>query len=54
MGWNSLKLIRKRTDFLQDLPEDPYVYFVHSYYLKAAGGYREGQNLSTAPISMLL
>lgn len=35
MGWNSLELIHNGRLF-QDLPEDPYVYFVHSYYLKAA------------------
>lgn len=35
MGWNSLELIHNGRLF-GDLPEDPYVYFVHSYYLKAA------------------
>ena len=35
MGWNSLELIHNGRLF-RDLPEDPYVYFVHSYYLKAA------------------
>ena len=34
MGWNSLELIHNGRLF-RDLPEDPYVYFVHSYYLKA-------------------
>ena len=34
-GWNSLELIHNGRLF-RDLPEDPYVYFVHSYYLKAA------------------
>ena len=34
MGWNSLKLSGDGRLF-KDLPEDPYVYFVHSYYLKA-------------------
>ncbi|CVI72114.1 Imidazole glycerol phosphate synthase subunit HisH 1 [Clostridiales bacterium CHKCI001] len=34
MGWNSLK-IKPEAKLLKDL-EDPYVYFVHSYYLKAA------------------
>ncbi|NLY44158.1 MAG: imidazole glycerol phosphate synthase subunit HisH [Clostridiaceae bacterium] len=34
MGWNKLDI--KRDDvLLKDLPENPYVYFVHSYYLKA-------------------
>ena len=35
MGWNSLEFPRAGKLF-QNLPEEPYVYFVHSYYLKAA------------------
>ena len=35
MGWNSLELCR-RDGIFQGLPDDPYVYFVHSYYLTAA------------------
>lgn len=34
MGWNSIK-IRKGTRLLEGIAEDSYVYFVHSYYLKA-------------------
>ena len=34
MGWNSLKFPREGRLF-KGLPEDSYVYFVHSYYLKA-------------------
>lgn len=34
MGWNSLKL-QNNGRLFQGLKEDPYVYFVHSYYLKA-------------------
>lgn len=34
MGWNSLHLQNEGRLF-RNLPEDPYVYFVHSYYLKA-------------------
>ena len=34
MGWNSLKL-QNNGRLFQNLPEEPYVYFVHSYYLKA-------------------
>lgn len=34
MGWNSLELCR-RDGIFQGLPDDPYVYFVHSYYLTA-------------------
>ena len=35
MGWNSIK-IKKGARLFKDIPEDSYVYFVHSYYLKAA------------------
>lgn len=35
MGWNSLK-IREDARLFQGIPQDTYVYFVHSYYLKAA------------------
>lgn len=35
MGWNSLELHGDGRLF-QGLPEEPYVYFVHSYYLQAA------------------
>lgn len=34
MGWNSLK-IKKGAKLFQGIPDNPYVYFVHSYYLKA-------------------
>ena len=34
MGWNSLK-INPNSKLLKGIPEDTYVYFVHSYYLKA-------------------
>ena len=34
MGWNSLK-IREGAGLFQGIGQDPYVYFVHSYYLKA-------------------
>ena len=34
MGWNSLELCH-RDGIFQGLPDDPYVYFVHSYYLTA-------------------
>lgn len=35
MGWNSLRLTGNSRLF-EGLAEDPYVYFVHSYYLRAA------------------
>ena len=34
MGWNSLEL-KNNGRLFEGLPENPYVYFVHSYYLKA-------------------
>ncbi len=34
IGWNSLKLER-RDGLFSGIPENPYVYFVHSYYLRA-------------------
>ena len=35
MGWNSLQL-RHDGRMFRGIPKDTYVYFVHSYYLKAA------------------
>lgn len=34
MGWNSLK-INPSSRLMKGIPEDTYVYFVHSYYLQA-------------------
>lgn len=34
MGWNSIH-INPESRLLRGIPEDSYVYFVHSYYLKA-------------------
>ena len=34
IGWNSLEIKQKETLF-KDIPENSYVYFVHSYYLHA-------------------
>ena len=34
MGWNSLE-VTKGASLFRGLPEHPYVYFVHSYYLNA-------------------
>ncbi len=34
IGWNSLN-INPKARLFKGLPENPYVYFVHSYYLKA-------------------
>ena len=35
MGWNSLK-VRPGASLFRGLEREPYVYFVHSYYLQAA------------------
>lgn len=35
MGWNSLK-VKPGTRLFCTLPPEPYLYFVHSYYVKAA------------------
>lgn len=34
IGWNSLE-VKDREGLFKGLPEEPYVYFVHSYYLQA-------------------
>ena len=34
IGWNNLE-INPKARLFKGLPENPYVYFVHSYYLKA-------------------
>jgi glutamine amidotransferase len=34
MGWNSLS-IKPGSKLFKNVPDQPYVYFVHSYYLKA-------------------
>ena len=34
IGWNSLD-VKRRDGLFAGLPEEPYVYFVHSYYLQA-------------------
>ncbi|GBF82641.1 imidazole glycerol phosphate synthase subunit HisH [Aphanothece sacrum] len=33
MGWNQLELTQPNLSLWQNLPPDPYVYFVHSYYV---------------------
>jgi len=34
MGWNQLDLTQPKLAVWQNLPENPYVYFVHSYYVE--------------------
>lgn len=38
MGWNSLG-IKKEAPLFKDLPDEAYVYFVHSYYLRTKEKY---------------
>ena len=45
MCWNSIDIVKKDSRLFKGLPESPYVYFVHSYYLKAAD---RGDVLATA------
>jgi imidazole glycerol-phosphate synthase subunit HisH len=33
MGWNQLQLIQPHLSIWQDLPPNPWAYFVHSYYV---------------------
>ena len=35
MGWNNIK-VKEGSRLFKGLPDNPYVYFVHSYYLNAA------------------
>ena len=35
MGWNNIK-VKEGSRLFKGLPDNPYVYFVHSYYLQAA------------------
>ena len=50
MGWNSLK-IKENARIFKDVPQDSYVYFVHSYYLKAG---REEDVAATTEYSTLI
>lgn len=37
MGWNTIK-IQKESPILKDVPDESYLYFVHSYYVKPVDG----------------
>lgn len=50
MGWNSVK-IKENARIFKDIPQDSYVYFVHSYYLKAG---REEDVVATTEYSTLI
>lgn len=32
MGWNTLRILKPDNPLLKDVPDESYVYFVHSYY----------------------
>lgn len=46
MGWNQLEIQQPQCELWNDLPSDPYVYFVHSYYVAPAD-----QNLNAAMVT---
>ena len=46
MGWNQLELKQPKNPLWRDLPQDPYVYFVHSFYVEPADS-----NLSSAMVT---
>ena len=50
MGWNSVK-IKENARIFKDVPQGSYVYFVHSYYLKAG---REEDVAATTEYSTLI
>jgi glutamine amidotransferase len=33
MGWNTLEITQPNAELWRQLPEQPWVYFVHSYYV---------------------
>ncbi len=45
MGWNKIKVV-KESPLIQDLPDHPKFYFVHSYFVKC---HDEGDVLCTTP-----
>lgn len=57
MGWNQLELIQNKLSLWENLPADPYLYFVHSYYVDPidkstiAGTVTHGTQKVTAAIS---
>ena len=46
MGWNQLELKQSQDPLWRDLPQDPYVYFVHSFYVEPIDS-----NLSSAMVT---
>lgn len=46
MGWNTLDLTQPDHNLWQNLPDNPYLYFVHSYYVEP-----ENQNVIAATVT---
>ena len=57
MGWNQLELSQNQLSLWQKLPKNPYLYFVHSYYVDPidkgiiAGNVTHGSQTVTAAIA---
>jgi len=34
MGWNNLRIIKRESNLLKGIPQDSWVYFVHSYHIE--------------------
>ena len=57
MGWNQLELTQTQLPLWENLPNDPYLYFVHSYYVEPtdknaiAGTVTHGSQKVTAAIA---
>ena len=43
IGWNNLRIIKRESNLLKGVPQDSWVYFVHSYHIEP-----EDQNLIAA------
>lgn len=57
MGWNQLRLVNTQLSLWENLPPDPYLYFVHSFYVDPidkeiiAGNVIHGSQVVTAAIA---
>jgi glutamine amidotransferase len=43
IGWNNLRIVKRESNLLKGIPQDSWVYFVHSYHIEP-----EDKNLITA------
>jgi len=34
IGWNNLRIVKRESNLLRGIPQDSWVYFVHSYYIE--------------------